>query len=179
MSQTQKILNLGNDLPGIMGLLTEFPDHAKALGTLAQTLLVGDSPLTRWEREMVATFVSKVNGCKFCYESHLAVALALRPDTTREEIDTLFSGVGIPPRMYAIFELAYRTTLMDAHEHTFTVARKAGELTDREIHDVVLIASAFNLFNRYVDTLTPPPEEGTDYTSMGKMLAEKGYLQHG
>ena len=49
--------------------------------------------------------------------------------------------------------------------------------TERDIHDAVLIASAFCMFNRYVDGLgtTAPPRDSPAYASMGEMLATKGY----
>ena len=49
--------------------------------------------------------------------------------------------------------------------------------TDREIHDTVLIAAAFCMYNRYVDGLaTWAPIEADMYRENGKRLAEKGYI---
>jgi alkylhydroperoxidase/carboxymuconolactone decarboxylase family protein YurZ len=55
-------------------------------------------------------------------------------------------------------------------------ARTAGA-TDREIHDTVLIAAAFCMFNRYVDGLaTWAPTDMQVYVQRAKMRAEEGYL---
>ena len=55
------------------------------------------------------------------------------------------------------------------------VARSLGA-TDLEIHDTVLIAAAFSMYNRYVDGLgTWQPRDAGMYAQMGKHLAEEGY----
>jgi alkylhydroperoxidase family enzyme len=47
---------------------------------------------------------------------------------------------------------------------------------DREIHDTVLIAAAFCMYNRYVDGLaTWAPEDAAAYEAMGERLAKEGY----
>jgi hypothetical protein len=54
-------------------------------------------------------------------------------------------------------------------------ARELGA-TDKEIHDTVLIAAAFCMYNRYVDGLaTWQPHDESMYESMGKHLASEGY----
>jgi hypothetical protein len=56
-------------------------------------------------------------------------------------------------------------------------AREQGA-TDKEIHDTVLIAAAFCMFNRYVDGLaTWAPTDPAMYRENGKRLAEKGYVE--
>jgi alkylhydroperoxidase/carboxymuconolactone decarboxylase family protein YurZ len=56
-----------------------------------------------------------------------------------------------------------------------TRARQHGA-TDKEIHDTVLIAAAFCMYNRYVDGLaTWQPQEPDDYTEMGERMAHEGY----
>ena len=52
--------------------------------------------------------------------------------------------------------------------------------TDLDIHDTVLIAAAFSMYNRYVDGLaTWQPREPGMYAEMGKMMAEQGYVRGG
>ena len=56
-------------------------------------------------------------------------------------------------------------------------AREEGA-TDVEIHDAVLIAAAFCMFNRYVDGLaTLTPTDPQAYDAMGQRMAEQGYVQ--
>jgi hypothetical protein len=54
-------------------------------------------------------------------------------------------------------------------------ARACGA-TDLEIHDTVLIAAAFCMFNRYVDGLaTVAPEDPQFYRERGALIVEQGY----
>ena len=58
-------------------------------------------------------------------------------------------------------------------------AARAAAVTDREIHDVVLIAAAFSMFNRYVDGLATWTPQGHDiYDQMGRRMAALGYAAH-
>ena len=59
------------------------------------------------------------------------------------------------------------------------VARARAEgATDKEIHDAVLIAAAFCMFNRYVDGLaTLTPTDPAAYDQMGQRMAKQGYVQ--
>jgi hypothetical protein len=61
---------------------------------------------------------------------------------------------------------------------TDEIARARGEgATDKEIHDTVLIAAAFCMYNRYVDGLaTWAPQEQEDCLPMGKRMAVEGYV---
>ena len=55
-------------------------------------------------------------------------------------------------------------------------ARREGA-TDLEIHDTVLIAAAFSMYNRYVDGLaTWAPEDPAAYRESGARLAREGYV---
>ena len=52
---------------------------------------------------------------------------------------------------------------------------RAEGATDREIHDTVLIAAAFCMFNRYVDGLTPVPDDPAQYELSAAHLVAHGY----
>src|SRR5689334_18212677 len=73
-------ISLGNDLPGIVSLLHYRPETALPLSELAEVLLRGPSTLTRGERELIASYVSWLNQCRFCTTSHAAFAAAQLPD---------------------------------------------------------------------------------------------------
>ncbi|MEV4351859.1 carboxymuconolactone decarboxylase family protein [Actinoplanes sp. NPDC049596] len=152
-------------LPGIAGLLAAYPDTAGALNGLAETLLRGPSPLSPAQRESIAAYVSLRNDCTFCSETHGAVArrLAQKGDDA------------VMPELLAIAD----KVRLGGHEVTaedVARARRAGA-DDRMIHDTVLIAAAFSMFNRYVDGLaTIAPAEPAHYERHAGVLAEQGYL---
>ena len=147
-------------------LLAAFPVTAGPLNTLAETLLRSPSPLTPAQRETIAAHVSAGNDCTFCAETHGAVARYL----TR--------GAPADPLLEALLPIAEKVRV-DGRSVTaddIAVARAAGA-DDRAIHDTVLIAAAFSMFNRYVDGLaTVTPDNPAMYERHAQALAERGYL---
>lgn len=68
-------IQVPNNAPGILGPMMAYPETAKPLNMLAEVLLTVDTPnFSKAERETVANYVSFLNECVFCSESHAAVA---------------------------------------------------------------------------------------------------------
>jgi len=166
-------------LPGIVGLLHYSPQTAKPLNDLTEVLLVSDSSLTRAERELIASSVSYWNDCHFCHCSHGAAAASLmeQPISFLSEIKNGLSHTEVSPKMHALLDIAKQLQKGGRYvESSHITAAKAAGATDKEIHDTVLIAAAFCMFNRYVDGLgTWAPQSDEEYEPVGKMLAENGY----
>ena len=160
---------LREGLPGIRGLLDYDPETARPLSELAEVLLRRSAGLSRGERELIATHVSTLNGCTFCAATHGAAARHLL-------------GEGAAPaddRLRALLALAARVQQggRAVGEAEVAAARRHGA-TDAEIHDAVLIAAAFCMYNRYVDGLAAwTPDDPAAYDRMGAALAAGGYLQ--
>ncbi len=173
-------IQLNNELPGIIGLLNFRPETAAPLNELAETLLVRENSLTRGEREMIASSVSYWNDCHFCHSSHGAAAANLlnEPVDFLTEIKKGFPNTEVSPKMQALLRIAKQVQKGGKYvtEDDIQNARDSGA-TDKEIHDTVLIAAAFCMYNRYVDGLaTWAPKEDEAFMPMGKMLAERGYI---
>lgn len=172
-------LPLPPGVPGIRALLSAFPDTAGPLLSLAQAVLRGPSPLTPAEREYLAVAVSVSNRCPFCAESHGAAARILL-GSQAGWVDQVLAGTqptDLPARLGALANLAVLTARSGnaPRPEDFARARSAGA-SDREIHDTVLVASAFSLFNRYVSSLgAPEPTSPEAYGPMGERLARNGY----
>ncbi|GAA5521550.1 peroxidase-related enzyme [Aliifodinibius salicampi] len=174
-------IDLKTDKPGIVGLFHFSPETAKPLCQLAETLLRGPSPLSSGEREMIASYVSYQNNCHFCHTSHGASA-AHHFDGDLSLIDDIkkdFEETDISPKLRALLDIAkqVKKSGRDVAEKDIQKAKDEGA-TDREIHDTVLIAAAFCMYNRYVDGLgTWAPKENEAYDEMGKMMAHDGYMR--
>lgn len=174
-------IDIKNDNPGIVGLFHFNPETAKPLCELAETLLRGPSPLSSGEREMIASYVSYQNNCHFCHTSHGASA-AHHFDGDLSLIDDIkkdFEETDITPKLRALLDIAKKVQKSgrDVSEEVIQKAKDAGA-NDREIHDTVLIAAAFCMYNRYVDGLgTWAPEDNEAYDEMGKMMAHEGYTR--
>jgi uncharacterized peroxidase-related enzyme len=155
------------------------PETGKHLYDLAQVLLRDESPLTPAERELIAAYVSERNSCTFCMCSHAAAARELFEEESHvvDSVITNVATASLSPKLKALLNIAGRVQLngKTVMPEDIDDARKEGA-TDRDIHDTVLIAAAFSMFNRYVDGLaTLTPTDPKVYEEMGKRMATVGY----
>jgi uncharacterized peroxidase-related enzyme len=173
-------IKLPEDLPGISSGFAFRPETAKPMRELANILLHEPNSLTPGERELIAAHVSARNHCHFCYSSHAAVASSHLGDASVvEKVKADYLSAPVSPKLKALLAIAGKVQqdgkLVTAAD--IDAARKQGA-TDLEIHDTVLIAAAFSMYNRYVDGLgTWQPENPAMYTQMGEQLAMAGYIK--
>ena len=176
-------IELPQGLPGILGPMAFSPDTAKPLNELAEVVLRGPNTLTSAERELIATYTSAQNGCHFCHSSHgAAAAHHLRGDEELvARVRSDFESAAISDKLKALLAIAgkVRRSGLEVTDGDVERARAEGA-TDKEIHDTVLIAAAFCMYNRYVDGLgTFAPREREAYRDTGRRLAEDGYVRAG
>jgi len=172
-------IDVPEGVPGIISLMQFRPETAAPLNALAEVLLRGPSSLSRGERELIAAFVSKRNDCFFCATSHAAFASAQLDDGKATTASVLENPDNAPisdklKKLLAIAALVQQggKKVTDA---VVTAARSAGA-TDVEIHDTVLIAAAFCMYNRYVDGLaTWAPTDLGMYDQMAQKITTEGY----
>ncbi len=155
------------------------PETGKPLYELAQVLLRGDSPLSEAERELIAAYVSKRNHTMFCMMSHAAASRELYGDDKNTVDDVLkdMQHSHVSDKLKALLHVAGKVQILGTEvlPEDIEAARKLSA-DDREIHDTVLIAAAFSMYNRYVDGLASfTPTDAKEYEEMGKRMAEKGY----
>ena len=172
---------LPEGLPGIRGAMAFRPETARPLNELVEVLLFGPHTLTQGERELIATYVSYLNDCHFCQSIHGAIAAAHLGDDEDlvRQVKADFQHANVSEKLKALLMIAGKVqrggknvTAADV-EH----ARSLGA-TDIEIHDTVLIAAAFCMYNRYVDGLgTTQPHDEAMYRERGKIVARKGYVE--
>ena len=166
-------------LPGITGLLEYRKDTAQPIRELTQVLLRGPSSLTEGERELIATVVSSRNECLFCTAAHTAAVEAVLPgggalaEAVKRDIDT----APVSDKLKALLHIAALVAGSGRAVTSAAVARAKGDgASDLEIHDTVLIAALFCLYNRYVDGLaTVTPGDPAFYQGLGERLRDHGY----
>ena len=165
-------------LPGITGLLEYRQDTAAPIRELTQVLLRGESTLSQGERELIAALVSSRNQCTFCTTAHTAAAdLLFGESQTCAWIKQNFETAPVSAKMKALLNIA---ALVQQNGQLVTTAaaeraRQAGA-TDREIHDTVLIAALFCLYNKYVDGLASvTPADPAYYAQLGDRIVHHGY----
>ncbi|MGV9600594.1 carboxymuconolactone decarboxylase family protein [Streptosporangium sandarakinum] len=170
---------LPTDDPGIRGLFRFRPETAAPLNGLAEILLRGDSTLSRGERELIAAYVSSLNRCRFCHSSHAAFAAAQLPEGMELVRRTCEDPATAPvsPKLRALLDIAAAVQRGGREVSAGHVAAARAEgATDLEIHDTVLIAAAFCMFNRYVDGLgTHAPDDPAAYAAAAEQIVAHGY----
>jgi len=167
-------------LPGIMGLLEYRLDTAQPIRELTHLLLRGPSTLTQGDRELIATIVSHGNECTFCATAHTAAAdLLLGDEKTTAEVKRSIDDAPVSSKMKALLKIAskVRESGRLVMDEDVAAARKEGA-TDREIHDTVLIAALFCLYNRYVDGLNSwTPKDPEFYKILADRIVNRGYIR--
>jgi uncharacterized peroxidase-related enzyme len=176
-------IDLGNDIPGIRGLLAYRPETAGPLGELAEVLLRGDNSLSRGERELIAAYVSRLNECAYCASSHSATAAAQLAGGAAQVEQTLadLRTAPLSDKLKALLDIAGLVQVSGRMVTPGAIAKaRAAGASDVEIHDTVLIAAAFCMFNRYVDGLgTSVPDDPAAYAAGAQVLVEHGYRMPG
>lgn len=176
-------VELTEGLPGIRGPMVFSPETTKPLGELVQVLLTGPHTLTPAEREVIATYVSSENDCYYCQTCHGSTAAQHLGGTDSDyelisQIKHNYEATPISAKMKALLAIAGKVQKGGKYVTTQDVerAREQGA-TDKEIHDTVLIAAAFCMFNRYVDGLdTWQPRDPEIYREIGQQTARLGYV---
>jgi uncharacterized peroxidase-related enzyme len=173
-------IHLPEHLPGIRGAMAFRPETAKPLNDLVEILLRGPNTLSQGERELIATYVSYLNDCYYCQTIHGAIAAASLNDDEElvARVKADFQHASISEKLKALLVIAGKVQKGGKHVTTEDVARARSEgATDLEIHDTVLIAAAFCMYNRYVDGLaTQQPRDEAMYRERGKQVARLGYV---
>ena len=172
---------LPENLPGIRAAMAFRPETAKPLNELVEVLLHNpNNTLSPGERELIATYVSYLNECHYCQTIHGAIAAANLDDDYElvKRVKADFQHAEISAKLKSLLVIAAKVQKSGKSvlPDDVAAARDQGA-TDTEIHDTVLIAAAFCMYNRYVDGLaTNQPLDEVPYLERGKQVARDGYV---
>jgi uncharacterized peroxidase-related enzyme len=173
-------ISVEEHLPGITGLLEYRKDSAEPIRNLTQFLLRAPNTLTEGERELIASVVSHNNECRFCSAAHTAATdLLFGESNTAACVKADIETAPVSEKMKALLTIAKQVQKSGKAVTTESVerAKKAGA-TDVEIHDAVLIAALFCMYNRYVDGLaTVTPTDPDFYKSLADRIVHHGYTR--
>jgi uncharacterized peroxidase-related enzyme len=173
-------IQLPEGLPGIRGLFAFRSETAKPLCELADVLLHAPGTLTPGERELIATYVSSRNDCYYCQTSHGAIAAHHLGGNEQPVLDVKrdFEHADVSDKLKALLAIASKVRMGGKHLQPEDVerARRQGA-SDQEIHDTVLIAAAFCMYNRCVDgPATWAPSDPAAFRERAPTVARDGYL---
>jgi len=175
-------INFNNDFPGIRSAMAYSPETAAPMGVLAEILLRSNEGLTRAERELIGMYVSYLNDCFYCNHSHGEIAcIYLGGDRELvEQVRKDYTKAPISEKLKSLLAVAEKVQQGGKYVTAEDIAKaKENGASDNDIHDTVLIAAAFCMFNRYVDGLaTTTPTDMSTYPLRARQVAEKGYGSH-
>lgn len=154
------------------------PRYYTPLLQFVHSVLRGPSELTPGEREMIAGYVSTLNGCSYCAGGHKAAAIALGIDeSVFEAVSEDIESAPVDEKLKPIFRYAKKLTeAPDRMAQADADAVTAGGWSEKTLTDVVNVCALFNFFNRLVEG---HGIEGipADFKARGELHAEAGYVK--
>ncbi|MEM6303760.1 MAG: peroxidase-related enzyme [Pseudomonadota bacterium] len=136
-------------------------EKLNAFTAMYNDLMLGDSALSKLEREMIAVAVSAQNRCFYCLVAHGAAVRALSGDPKLGEALVMnYKVADIPPRQMAMLNFAVALTRdSSAIGEADRQALRDHGLSDRDIFDVISVAAFFNMTNRVASGTDMRPNE--------------------
>jgi len=157
---------------GIVAVFQERQGKYMPLLTVAQELLREDSHLSAAERETIAAYTSKLNGCEYCRTSHIALAESV--GASDSDIETVNSGDIDSHPLASILNYVKKLTLTPSSiSEEDKQAVYASGFSEDQLKDAIAVCAAFNLFNRIVEGHGVAPKD--NYDDEVAMIKAHGY----
>ena len=163
--QTQKYFDVCMDklgmVPNVLRAYAFDIDKLNAFTAMYNDLMLGDSALSKLEREMIAVAVSSVNKCYYCLVAHGAAVRQLSGDPALGEALVMNYRVAkIDDRQRAMLDFAVKLTRESASvEEADRAALRNVGFTDRDIWDIASVTGFFNMTNRVASGVDMRPNE--------------------
>ncbi len=169
-------LSYSKNFKGIADVFLGSPKYYKPLLEFFENVMVGESELSKEEREIIATHVSYINDCHFCVEAHSATLIAMGVDDAT--ISTLERGPDIDGISAEVKELLVFSEKLTRTPGEITKADidalKDKGISEQTIEDTINVVSLLNYVNRIVDAFGV--EGSPEYFKVvGSSLAKSGY----
>lgn len=157
---------------GIGTVFRQRPDKYMMLLSHAQEILREPAHLSPADREMIAAYTSKLNGCDYCRGSHTAFAASL--GASEADLSMVETGDIEAHRLAALLAYVKKLTLAPATltNSDKTAVHDAG-FTEDELKDAIAVCAAFNLYNRIVEGHGIAPHD--DYAADVAMINTHGF----
>ena len=146
----------------------------KAFVLMADELMLGDSGLSKLEREMIAVAVSAANHCHYCLTAHgAAVRQRANDPEFGEQMAQNYRVAELSPRQKAMLDFAVRLTeAPDKIENGDRQRLRQAGFSDREIWDIAAVAAFYNMSNRLAAAVDLRPNREYHYSMRTKAAAE-------
>ncbi len=155
-------------VPNVLRSYSLRPEKLRAFITLYNDLMLGDSGLSKLEREMVAVVVSAANRCYYCLVAHGQAVRKLSGDPQLGEMMALNYRVAeLPARQRALLDFAFKLTLTPhLIEEDDRKALKKHKLSDEDLFDLANVVGFFNMSNRVASAVDMMPN--AEYHSLDR-----------
>mgnify|MGYP001373342869 FL=1 len=154
-------------IPNVLAAFAKFPKQFEGFTKLYNSLMLGESGLTKLEREMIAVTVSSENHCFYCLVAHGSAVRELSNDPQLgERIAANFRSAELPRRQEELLSFAKKLT-KDPSEIGEQERKKLRDVgyTDRDIWDISAIVGFFNMTNRLASAIEMEPNNNYHNTA--------------
>ena len=163
--QVQNYLNIVTEkigfIPNVLAAFAKFPKQFEGFTKLYNSLMLGESGLTKLEREMIAVAVSSENHCFYCLVAHGSAVRELSNDPQLgERIAANFRSAELPKKQEELLNFTKKLT-RDPSEINESDRKKLRDVgyTDRDIWDISAIIGLFNMTNRLASATEMEPND--------------------
>ena len=163
--QVENYLNIVNEkigfIPNVLAAFAKFPKQFEGFTKLYNSLMLGESGLTKLEREMIAVTVSSENHCFYCLVAHGSAVREISNDPQLgERIAANFRSAELPEKQLELLNFTKKLT-RDPSEISESDRIKLREVgyTDRDIWDISAIVGLFNMTNRLASATEMEPND--------------------
>ena len=146
-------------IPNVLAAFAKFPKQFEGFTKLYNALMLGESGLTKLEREMIAVTVSSENHCFYCLVAHGSAVRELSNDPQLgERIAANFRSAELPKKQEELLNFTKKLT-RDPSEIVENDRKKLRNVgyTDRDIWDISAIVGLFNMTNRLASATEMEP----------------------
>ncbi len=146
-------------IPNVLAAFAKFPKQFEGFTKLYNALMLGESGLTKLEREMIAVTVSSENHCFYCLVAHGSAVRELSNDPQLgERIAANFKSAELPKKQEELLNFTKKLT-KDPSEIGENDRKKLRDVgyTDRDIWDISAIVGLFNMTNRLASATEMEP----------------------
>ena len=146
-------------IPNVLAAFAKFPKQFEGFTKLYNALMLGESGLTKLEREMIAVTVSSENHCFYCLVAHGSAVRELSNDPQLgERIAANFKSAELPKKQEELLNFTKKLT-KDPSEIIENDRKKLRDVgyTDRDIWDISAIVGLFNMTNRLASATEMEP----------------------
>ena len=146
-------------IPNVLAAFAKFPKQFEGFTKLYNALMLGESGLTKLEREMIAVTVSSENHCFYCLVAHGSAVRELSSDPQLgERIAANFRSAELPKKQEELLNFTKKLT-KDPSEIGENDRKKLRDVgySDRDIWDISAIVGLFNMTNRLASATEMEP----------------------